>query len=491
MVEFPSEQSMIDFLNRGLVISPWLAGIDTRGRVDEAAFFLLDEGAQEFINTAWTDELQTLAFGAMPVSSRMPRTAFYEIAASTAVWLAHEETGQPDVSRELTEQAMAMVRQFCSDYDPATLVQLYRVATQYENMQAISYYEEMSERNFTLGRLHRPWVEYSLSDELLLGVARGNYVIRAGEEQRLVSLTIQGQETFRRTEEWLEATGYLARRVRQLHLSRFNLLPNFHELAAVVMPDWVGHRQNFTQWLDLQPGMTVLELGCGDGVFTFEGGLAKAIGPSGRVVATDASRGMLNQAMKRNQECEWVTFQQARAEQLPFGDGAFDAVVGVSFLHFTQLEHALSEMRRMVKPGGIVGSFHPLPFSVDAPFFKEWFAPLIMLATKNDRERPKDFLTSGEGMVDAFHRAGLMAVTSEVVQKRALFWNVSAVMGFAAGVGWGQEELARIPWQARENVWAEIASRGEQACVTFPREDRVIQIPMQMLKGWAPKQECG
>ena len=475
---------MLDFLQRGLVISPWLTGIDENRRFDEQIFFLIDEAAQDYTDSDWTEEMQTKAFGELPVMPRLSRTALYEICASTAVWLAHGEMGQAEVTEELAQRAIALVQQFCRDYDLATLVQLYGLATQYENHQALAHYGHMSERIFVLGHWHRPWVDYSLSDELTIGVLLGNYLVQVVDGQRMVMLTAKGMDTFRETEQFLTETGYLAHRVRQLHLSNFNLLPNFEQLAKAVLPDWVSQRQEFCAWTGIEPGMTVLELGCGDGLFTFDGGLAERVGPSGRLVATEPAGGMLAKAMAKGRErgTHWVEFVQTGAEQLPFPDGTFDAVVGVAFLHFTDLPQALAEMRRVVKPGGIVASFYPLPMSLDIPFFKEWFAPLLALATQDRREKPDDFLISATEMARAWEQAGLGQRQFLTVNSRALYWDPVMINQMFLGVGWGQEELARIPWKAREDVLAQVAACGAAVCDRYTLEERVINSPMQMLK---------
>ncbi|MHB1682389.1 MAG: class I SAM-dependent methyltransferase [Bacilli bacterium] len=475
---------MRDFLQRGLVISPWLAGINENRRFDEKVFFLIDEAAQEFTDAVWTEELQTRVFGELPVLPRVPRTAFYEISASTAAWLAHGELGQAEATESTAERAIAMIHQFCSEYDFATLVQLYGLATQYENHQAVAYYGEMPERIFVLGRWHRPWVDYSLNDELTLGVLAGNYLVNVVDGQRMVTLTAKGMNRFRETEQFLNETGYLAHRVRQLYVSRFNLFPNFGQLAKAILPDWIPQRQEFCVWAGIEPGMTVLELGCGDGLFTFDGGLAERVGPAGRLVATDPARGMLAKAMAKGREraAHWVEFVQAPAEQLPFPDGAFDAVVGVSFLHLTNLPQALAEMRRVVRPGGIAATFYPLQKSLDAPFFREWFAPLLALAAQDQRERPDDFLVSATEMARAWEQAGFGQMQSHTVTSRSQYWDPELLNQLFHGVGWGQEELARIPWKAREDVLAQVAACGREVCARYPKEERVIDAPMQMLK---------
>ncbi|MHB1630460.1 MAG: methyltransferase domain-containing protein [Bacilli bacterium] len=263
--------------------------------------------------------------------------------------------------------------------------------------------------------------------------------------------------------------------------------PNFEQLAKEVLPDWISQRQEFCVWSGIEPGMAVLELGCGDGLFTFDGGLAERVGPSGRLVATDPAGGMLAKAMAKGREkgAHWVEFVRTGAEQLPFPDGAFDAVVGVAFLHFTDLSQALTEMRRVVKPGGTAASFYPLPASLDAPYFKEWFAPLLALATQDRRERPDDYLISDTEMARAWERAGFGQIRSRAVTSRVLYRDPELVNQWMLGVGWGQEELARIPWKAREEVLAQVAACGAAVCDRYAVEERVIDTPMQMLKATA------
>lgn len=178
----------------------------------------------------------------------MPRTAFYEICASTAVWLAHGELGQAVVSEDVTQRAIAQTIHFCTDHGLGVLVQLYSLATQYENHQAVAYYGQIPERIFVLGEWHRPWVDYSLSDELV----------------------------------------------------NSNRVPDFASMAQRRLPDWISQRLDFCLWAGIQRGMTVLGVGCGDGLFTFDGGLAEFVGPSGRLVATDPAASMLSRS--RSQE---------------------------------------------------------------------------------------------------------------------------------------------------------------------------------------------
>lgn len=112
--------------------------------------------------------------------------------------------------------------------------------------------------------------------------------------------------------------------------------------------------------------MRVLELGCADGVSTFESGLADLIGERGQVIAIDPSMGMIFRANKRKAESgsNWVNFQQAKAERLPFHNESFDAVI------------ALMEIKRVLKLNGEFTSLHPLKFKMN-DIMGEWFSPIF------------------------------------------------------------------------------------------------------------------
>ena len=77
---------------------------------------------------------------------------------------------------------------------------------------------------------------------------------------------------------------------------------------------------------DIMPGMTVLEVGPGNGRYTIE--TARRVGQSGKVVAIDIEPRMIERVLTRARD-EGVTNIEARTADvydLPFEDGAFDAV---------------------------------------------------------------------------------------------------------------------------------------------------------------------
>ena len=96
----------------------------------------------------------------------------------------------------------------------------------------------------------------------------------------------------------------------------------------------------------------VLEIAAGTGVVTRA--LAQALPASTAIVATDLNQAMLDQAAATGTKRP-VEWRQADAMQLPFGDAAFDAIAcqfGVMF--FPDKAKAFAEMRRVLKPGGVL-----------------------------------------------------------------------------------------------------------------------------------------
>ena len=96
------------------------------------------------------------------------------------------------------------------------------------------------------------------------------------------------------------------------------------------------------------PNEQVLDVACGTGVLACAA--AERVGAGGRVVGLDANPQMLAVARRQRAPVEWV---EGRAEQLPFDDRSFDAVLSqFGFMFFDDRVAALREMLRVLRPGG-------------------------------------------------------------------------------------------------------------------------------------------
>jgi len=102
----------------------------------------------------------------------------------------------------------------------------------------------------------------------------------------------------------------------------------------------------------LRPGMRVLDLASGVGDPALS--IAAAVGPSGRVTASDMGPGMISLAeeLARKKGLPNIEFREANAESLPFADSSYDVLTcrfGIMF--FPDLAKALRECFRVLKPG--------------------------------------------------------------------------------------------------------------------------------------------
>jgi ubiquinone/menaquinone biosynthesis C-methylase UbiE len=106
------------------------------------------------------------------------------------------------------------------------------------------------------------------------------------------------------------------------------------------------------QWLDIQPGMQVLDIGCGIGVQASE--MARRVGAEGKVTGTDLSAAMIDIANSTYATSELpLEFKVADALHQPFADESFDRIrMERVLMYIKDTATAFTEFRRLLKPGG-------------------------------------------------------------------------------------------------------------------------------------------
>lgn len=124
-----------------------------------------------------------------------------------------------------------------------------------------------------------------------------------------------------------------------------------HLESVYLTPDVVEQRERVMALLAPQPGEHALDIGCGPGLTTLA--LAQAVGPQGSVLGVDIAQPMLTIARRRCEALANVTFGMADVTQLPYADDSFDiALASQVYEYVDQVDHALKELARVVRPGG-------------------------------------------------------------------------------------------------------------------------------------------
>jgi ubiquinone/menaquinone biosynthesis C-methylase UbiE len=124
-----------------------------------------------------------------------------------------------------------------------------------------------------------------------------------------------------------------------------------------VQHGYVGERdaRTFLPFLlpHLEPGLDVLDAGCGVGAIALD--IAPAIAP-GRITGIDADAGQIEAARQSAAErgAENADFETGSVLELPFEDGSFDVAYSNAVLMYVREPvGALEEMRRVLRPGGL------------------------------------------------------------------------------------------------------------------------------------------
>jgi SAM-dependent methyltransferase len=169
--------------------------------------------------------------------------------------------------------------------------------------------------------------------------------------------------------------------------------------------------------------MTLLDVGCGTGVFAAR--IAAAM-PRATIWGMDLVDSMLNGGRAR-----WQTLRgraipvQGDSERLPFADAAFDVVTcSNSFHHYPHQDWAVAEMRRVLKPGGRL-------FLLDGyrDGFWGWFIYDICVAAVEGEVRH----ASAREFRELFRRAGFAQISQNIYSGPAPFVLTEGVVASVPG----------------------------------------------------------
>lgn len=111
-------------------------------------------------------------------------------------------------------------------------------------------------------------------------------------------------------------------------------------------------RKKVMKEMNVQAGTIALDVCCGTADWTIA--LSQAVGPEGEVTGLDFSENMLKVGEEKTAHMDNIRLIQGDAMALPFDDNAFDYVtIGFGLRNIPDYSKALSEMYRVLKPGGM------------------------------------------------------------------------------------------------------------------------------------------
>jgi SAM-dependent methyltransferase len=471
-------------IQEGVVIAPWLTWDEGRHRIPPHLLHDMDLKAIRFADRYWHPDWKVNLPGGFPISKGRAAEAYHETVSATAVYLSHLELGTLAVTEEMVHVAERLTENFVETVGPHAFVSFYLLTMIYENLQALHYYGFLHTDDFLNGAFHRPWGTRTLGMELQAMIAAG--MVEVESHTTHVRLTPFGKEMLRTVERLFAESDYLRFRSRLIRLNQFNHVGDMGSIMRTIFPHVHQDRRSVLEQSQIQPGMHVLELGCGTGELTFEAGLFQAVGTGGRLVATDPSMSMLAGVRRKREtyHANWVEVVRAKAESLPFPDDTFDSAIGFAFLHFTNLDEALREIARVLKPGGTLTTLHPLHFPAQRAFFFEWFEPLLR---GGQPAMPPDILPAPHTVPEAMEPY-FEIVHLERLDGEAHYTSPGTVVEFFVDIAnVFEEQTSSLPWRARQDLIQELIRRGEDVCRKYPPDALVEKHPGQLIRAVVKK----
>ncbi len=198
----------------------------------------------------------------------------------------------------------------------------------------------------------------------------------------------------------------------------FDRIAGVYDLINTVMTAGLHHRwrARAADLANVGAGDRVLDVATGTGDLAVE--LSGRVGDTGEVVGSDFSEEMLTRARVKAPR---LAFEWGNALDLPYATATFNAAtVGFGARNFSDLEQGISEMARVVKPGGRV-----VILEITTPqkpplstFFSVWFDRIVPVIGKVAGDPDAyDYLPNSvkrfpgpEGLAAAMERAGLQDI---------------------------------------------------------------------------------
>jgi ubiquinone/menaquinone biosynthesis C-methylase UbiE len=203
----------------------------------------------------------------------------------------------------------------------------------------------------------------------------------------------------------------------------------------------------FIEFAGVESAMTVVDVGCGPGALTER--LVDRTGAQ-NVAAADPSEPFVAAATER---APGADVRLAAAEELPWEDDRFDAALSQLVVNFMRdADRGVSEMRRVVRPGGVVAAC-TWSYSENMEMLQSFWAAARRLDSGAPAEGSTMPYRSVEELDELWRRVGLSEVSTEHLRVETSYTGFDELWEpFTLGVGPAGAYLAKLSPEQREEL---------------------------------------
>ena len=472
---------MQNIIESEVILGPALTSVGVGG-LDKRTYDIVYEHASELAEQVYGNQPLTISmYPGIEIALPVVRSTMVEAISSTAAYLSHIRLGYLNIDESMVLVAHRLVRKAVQDFGLNDVLSLSLIVNAYDNCKVLHHYGRVPIAQFVSGELHRPWIQYTLELELAAQLLTETMKIVIHDGQQHVELTEVGQHRYKQFGEFLRESGFLRRRADLARRSEFSQLTEYDNMISA-LGNVEQVRDDVLNKSGIRTGMRVLELGCGTGGMTLSAGLYKLVGCDGQVIATDPSVGMLARAREKlkGYPDANVQFVQAAAEDLPFEDNSFDAVVGCEFMHFTDIPTVLREVHRVSRSGAVFTTIFALQLPQTNAFFVDWFAPVLVASGSEEK---RHIFPRETTVPNAIRDLPYEDVRVEPYNGKTYYHHPEKMVKFLVQVANGFDgAMEELPWKAQQDMIQLLTERGHDVLTKYGAEQLVQIHPNQLLQ---------